>query len=228
MDTNKGLIIFAREPVPGRVKTRLARQVGEQAAADLYAEMLADVVALAASLEDVRPVVFWALENPDVSCPEFSGMGSARQQGACLGERMSDAFERTFADGSELCCIIGSDSPDLPADYVRQAFDVLEQGRADVVFGPSEDGGYYLLGMSRLWPELFEGISWGGPQVLEVSLERARKQGLRAVLLPTWYDIDTAADLERLAQSPDAVACRTGRMLLGSDFIVQAGQACRF
>jgi rSAM/selenodomain-associated transferase 1 len=224
---NKGLIVFAREPVPGRVKTRLARQVGAQAAAALYAEMLADTVALAAALEDVRPVVFWALETPEAPCPDMPAMASAPQRGACLGARMADAFRRTFADGSDVCCIIGSDSPDLPQDYVRQAFRMLEQDRADVVFGPSDDGGYYLLGMRRFQPGLFREIAWGGPEVLETSLMRARELELRVELLPAWYDIDTAEDLRRLAQSPAAVGCRTGRMLLGNDTLLAEGICSR-
>jgi len=141
----KALIIFAREPVPGKVKTRLARDVGEQEAAELYAAMLADVLEKAVSLDDVRPLVFRALETgilPDG--PEFPGLEMLEQQGADLGERMNNAFIRALSLGIDACCCIGSDLPDLPLDYIRQAFRELEQSETDVVFGPAEDGGYYL------------------------------------------------------------------------------------
>lgn len=216
---NKGLIVFAREPLPGKVKTRLGREVGDRAAAEIYGAMLADVLERATSLlPEVRPLVFWSLESGEIpSCPAFRHLEAFEQRGATLGQRMADAFERAFESGSEVCCIIGSDSPDLPAGYVLRAFELLEQGEADAVFGPAEDGGYYLLGLRQTCHGIFEDIPWGTPLVLETNLERARGLGLRTALLPAWYDIDTLDDLLRLTRSAPANARRTreaaGRLL---------------
>lgn len=199
---NKGLIIFAREPVLGRVKTRLARTVGDLAAAELYRAMLSDVLEQAAALSGVRPLLFWACDDTPIPVsPAFPPMESFDQRGATLGQRMADAFERAFESGCQACCIIGSDSPDLPPEYIRQAFELLERDEADAVFGPAEDGGYYLLGLRRTWRTIFEDIAWGTHGVLATSLERAHELGLRTSLLPLWYDIDTLDDLSRLLDS---------------------------
>lgn len=207
---SRGLIIFAREPVPGRVKTRLAGAMGHLAAAELYAAMLADVLEQAASIPGIRPLLFWDCAGASIpACPGLPPMESFEQAGTTLGRRMADAFGRAFGLGCEVCCIIGSDSPDLPLEYIRQAFELLERDRSDAVFGPADDGGYYLLGLRRTWTELFEDIAWGTPQVLAASLELAHGLGLRTELLPSWYDIDTLDDLARLLDSPGTSAPRT-------------------
>jgi rSAM/selenodomain-associated transferase 1 len=206
----KALIIFAREPIPGKVKTRLALDVGEQAAAEIYAAMLADVLEKAVSLDNVRPLVFWALETgiiPDHT--EFSGLETFEQHGTDLGDRMANAFTSAFSLGIDACCCIGSDLPDLPADYIRQAFRDLESPETDIVFGPAEDGGYYLVGMKKTNYGLFANVAWSTPRVLATSLERARESELTTRLLPAWYDIDLIGDLRRLASSPGQSAPRT-------------------
>lgn len=199
--TTRRLIVFAREPQPGRVKTRLARDIGDSRAAQLYAAMLDDVLATAAALRGFRTMIFWATENGkppehyrDMPCEHFV------QTGSDLGERMINAFSTAFSGETGSCCIIGSDSPDLPPEYLCQAFDLLEQG-SEAVFGPADDGGYYLAGMRRLIPELFSGIEWGAATVLDESCRRAREQGVKTAFLPGWYDIDTLADLRRLTGS---------------------------
>lgn len=200
----RGLIIFAREPLAGTVKTRLARDLrSDQAATDLHAAMLADVLASAATLDDTRLLLFWALKSGAV--PTFSTLARMEifeQQGEDLGARMANAFDRAFARGCESCCIIGSDSPDLPLEYIRQAFGLLERDEAQVVFGPAEDGGYYLLGLRHVPQRLFEDIAWSGPEVLRTSLERAGVCGLRTALLPPWRDIDTTDDLDAFLKRP--------------------------
>ena len=122
---------------------------------------------------------------------------------------MATAFESAFDSGMEACCIIGTDSPDLPAEYIGKAFDHLDNDEVDVVFGPAEDGGYYLLGLKRCWPGLFQDIPWSTEAVLETSIKRAGKLGLRTILLPIWYDLDEMKDLRRLLDSPEAAAPRT-------------------
>ena len=207
---SKALIVFAREPVPGKVKTRLGRDIGYTPAANLYSAMLEDVLESVSLLKDVRPLLFWACDDAPIPLnPAFPLMESFKQHGANLGLRMAHAFELAFESGCTACCIIGTDSPDLPAEYIRQAFELLEGGGTDVVFGPARDGGYYLLGLRRAWPELFENIAWGTPQVLTTSVARARELGVRTAFLPQWYDIDTQADLSRLLDSPGMNAPRT-------------------
>jgi len=206
---SKGLIIFAREPVPGRVKTRLARKIGDQAAAELYAAMTKDVLDTVTGLTDVRRLLFWTAENYGIPAANaFPGFEVFAQQGVSLGDRMFDAFTRAFQGGLKTCCIIGTDSPDLPQRYIGKAFELLDRGDIDVVFGPAEDGGYYLLGLKQACNGFFELIPWGTPRVLDDSLERARHLGLRTALLPKWYDIDTQEDLLCLvASSDDSAPC---------------------
>ena len=193
---NRGLIIFAREPVPGRVKTRLAASIGERAAAELYETMLQDVLKASQLLSDVKTVVFWDCEEESLPLlAERYRCHSRRQSQGDLGGRMQTAFEELFAEGFEACCIIGSDAPDLPVASIADAFDALATRQADVVYGPSSDGGYYLLGLRRIIPPLFLDIAWGTPRVLQQSLAAAERVGAQVVLLPEWYDIDTLEDL---------------------------------
>lgn len=192
----KGLIIFAREPIPGTVKTRLALAIGDQAAAELYDTMLQDVLKTARQLSDVETVVFWACEEESLPrLAEHYRCRSRRQSPGDLGQRMQKAFEEMFASGCKICCIIGSDAPDLPLSYIQEAYQLLATQQTDIVFGPSRDGGYYLLGMRKIWVQLFTEIPWSSVDVLEQSLSAARDSGLTSALLPEWQDIDTVEDL---------------------------------
>jgi rSAM/selenodomain-associated transferase 1 len=198
----QGLIIFAREPIPGRVKTRLAATIGDEAAAEAYQGMLKDVLAVSRQLGDVETIVFWDCKEESLPLlAEKYRCNSRRQSGGDLGERMRAAFEEMFLNGSEVCCIIGSDSPDLPLSYILEAYQLLSMQHSDVVIGPSRDGGYYLLGMRQLLPQLFTSIDWGTPRVLRQSMDTAEKAGIVAALLPEWYDIDTNDDLEKFQAS---------------------------
>jgi rSAM/selenodomain-associated transferase 1 len=191
----KGLIIFAREPIPGEVKTRLAASIGDQAAAELYETMLQDALITARQLIDVETVVFWACKEEALPLlTERYSCCSRRQSPGDLGQRMQAAFEEMFANGCDVCCIIGSDAPDLPLSYILEANQLLAS-QTDVVFGPSRDGGYYLLGLRQVWSKLFTNIPWSSADVLEQSLVAARDSGLSTALLPEWQDIDTLEDL---------------------------------
>lgn len=193
----KGLIVFAREPLPGKVKTRLAAAVGDQVAADLYESMLQDVLKTARQLTDIETVVFWDCEKESLpALSEKYSCNSRCQIAGNLGQRMQAAFEEMFADGCELCCIIGSDAPDLPLPYIQESYQLLAAMPIDVVFGPSLDGGYYLLGLRQLRPQLFVNIPWSTADVLEQSLAAAQGLELETALLPEWQDIDTVEDLQ--------------------------------
>lgn len=191
-----GLIVFAREPLPGRVKTRLAADIGDTSAADVYSWMLGNVLDNCRKLVGIETIVYWACDSGAVqSLAGRYDCVSTSQVNADLGQRMQVAFSEMFTAGFETCCIIGSDAPDLPVSYILEAFDLLIDRKADVVFGPSHDGGYYLLGLSRPCPSLFIDIEWSTPQVLQQSLAAAERAGLKAIQLPGWYDIDTHDDL---------------------------------
>lgn len=195
----KGLMVFAREPLPGKVKTRLAASLGDQPAALLYEAMLQDVLKSTRQLSDVETFVFWACEEESLPLlAERYHCRSRLQSQGDLGQRMRAAFEEMFANGCELCCIIGSDAPDLPLLYILEAYQLLATPYTDVVFGPCRDGGYYLLGLRRVWPQLFTNIPWSSAAVLEQSLAAVRESGLTATLLPEWEDIDSVEDLHAL------------------------------
>lgn len=193
------LLVFAKPPTPGRVKTRLTPPLSHAEAAELYSCMLKDTLAKAKSLPGAERFVLYADEEGAVEY--FRGIAPDvelfPQEGGTLGDRMERAFARAFARGFRRVVIIGSDSPDLPPGIVESAFALLCKENVDVVFGPSEDGGYYLLAMKRLHGELFRGIPWSSGSVLEDSLARCAAAGLKVELLPVWYDLDTVADLRR-------------------------------
>jgi glycosyltransferase A (GT-A) superfamily protein (DUF2064 family) len=123
--------------------------------------------------------------------------------------------DQLLRDGCDAAILIDSDTPTLPTERLERAVAVMKEGGCDLVLGPSEDGGYYLIGLRRLHPELFEGMPWSTPTVLEETLRRARALGLSAFTLPAWYDVDTAADLARLqadlAAGPDGLPPRHTR-----------------
>ncbi len=195
----KALIIFAKCPVPGQVKTRLAPLLSPAESAELYRCMLEDTVAKAASLDGVDKFLFY---EGEAAVPHYfeqapHGMPLVLQEGETLGERMAAAFRQIFAAGFGTAVIIGTDSPDLPVSYIEKAYGLLEGGETDAVFGPSADGGYYLLGMRALHTALFHEIPWSSADVLRESLRQADEAGLKVSLLPPWHDVDLPEDLAR-------------------------------
>jgi rSAM/selenodomain-associated transferase 1 len=190
----RALAMFAKTPMAGFVKTRLTPPLSPQQAADLYRCMFLDTVARARTLA-ADPFIcydgdhlFFTETVPEL--PLFL------QEGDSLGTRLEAAFDRLTSLGYRARVVIGTDAPDLPLSYIEESFRLLEEG-SDVVFGPAEDGGYYLVGLSCAHGELFRDIPWSGPDVLERSLERASQAGLRVALLPVWYDVDCYDDLSR-------------------------------
>jgi rSAM/selenodomain-associated transferase 1 len=195
----KALIIFAKQPLPGNVKTRLVPPLSPDQAARLYHSMLSDVLNKTESLETVDRLLFHERgSQADYYFQEFfPSFPIYPQQGIDLGARMEAAFARVFAMGYRTAAIIGTDSPDLPVSVIADAFHILEKDGTDVVFGPAEDGGYYLLAMKRIHSELFHGIPWSTGQVLRESVKKAESAGLRVATLPVWYDVDTVEDMKR-------------------------------
>jgi rSAM/selenodomain-associated transferase 1 len=208
---SRSLIIFAKRPTPGRVKTRLIPTLSPEEAADLYRRMLLDTIRKASEMTGVVRLLFYEQgEGAEEYFSEIAGGDTVcPQEGDDLGERMAGAFRLAFGMGCGEVAIIGTDSPDLPSALIARAYELLQEPEVDVVFGPSEDGGYYLLAAKRLHPELFIGIPWSTGEVLDRSLARAAEAGLRVELLPAWYDVDSAEDLLR----PGLVAPDSGAPL---------------
>jgi rSAM/selenodomain-associated transferase 1 len=192
------LLIFAREPVLGRVKTRLAADIGPEAALATYRELLA-LTAAAVQAAQV-PATVWLAEAPATPAlgtparPEWPGLPWRVQPAAgSLGERMAHAFAEAFAAGAGHVVVIGTDCPGLTADLLQQAFAQL--ATYDLVVGPAADGGYYLLGMNELHASLFANKQWSTAAVLPATLADAKHLGLRVAHLPMLADVDSGADL---------------------------------
>ncbi len=214
---SRALLIFARCPQPGRVKSRLSPFLTPVESAELYDCMVRDLVVRTACLEvDDRYLLY---EEGEGAVAYFRALGGGLillpQQGEGLGERLANAFALLFSKGYTTLAVIGTDSPDLPLAFIQEAFERLDAGSVDVLFGPTEDGGYYLTAMQAPNPELFFEVPWSTDKVLEVSLLRATQAGLRSELLPLWYDVDKPLDLAR-AELNDTRhdACRTRNYLM--------------
>jgi len=213
---DKALLIFAKQPLPGKVKTRLAPPFTFQAAADIYGCMLSDTLVKVAEMSGVERLLFF-----EPSCgaagffrENFPGIRVFPQQGNGLGERLDKAFKTAFSLGFESVAAIGTDSPDLPLPYLEESFRLLEKGAADAIFGPAADGGYYLVALRSYHPGLFRNIPWSTNQVLEKSLAAATALGLQVACLPVWHDMDTVEDLKRfLAGESSEYAPHTLRFL---------------
>jgi rSAM/selenodomain-associated transferase 1 len=191
------LLIFTRAPEPGRVKTRLAAQLGTEAALRLHQQLLRRTldVALEARLSPVALYVTDTRHPFILSLLARRPLTARRQRGADLGERMHAALQQTLS-GSAFALLIGTDCPVMTAGYLEQALRKLQDGM-DLVIGPAEDGGYVLIGVRRCCPALFEAIPWGTAGVLQATRERAQALRLRYAELGVLWDIDTPADLER-------------------------------
>jgi uncharacterized protein len=207
------IIIFARAPELGAVKTRLAKTIGGEQALALYEAFLDDTCALTQGLGARRVLcVAGRVDHPRIEHLAKSQRLIVEEQGdGDLGARMSSAIDRHIAQGPVV--IIGSDAPTLPRAYLHQALDELMA--QEVVIGPSEDGGYYLIGARLPVPELFVDVHWSTAEVLPTTLQRLT--GRSSLVLPPWHDIDSAEDLVRLrtelATLPSSVASATRRVL---------------
>src|SRR5918994_3242735 len=193
------LVILTKAPQPGQSKTRLVPPLSYAEAAELARALLLDQLE---SLTTVRGARLFIAFTPETAAGFFEGFISQgftcfAQRGRSLGERMCHAFEHLFASGFENIILIGSDLPTLPMKYFQQAYGWLEKS-ADIVLGPSADGGYYLIGMNRMIATLFDDIEWSSADVLCQTIHKLDDLNLKHELLSEWYDIDTAKDLERL------------------------------
>ncbi len=209
------LIVFAKEPVQGKVKTRLHTGIEPSEATDLYTAFLFDSLSQYGRLgPDVR--LYVSSETAEVG-PIVGYDGPVRKQhGRDLGSRMQHAFAETFRAGYERIVIIGTDHPSLPDDFIAFAFQTLSTVES-IVIGPADDGGYYLLGMNQFYPQLFEGMTFSREDVFDQTVDRAATTNAELTILPPWYDVDTPQALQRLLEDlpPNSeTAPRTRAVLL--------------
>ena len=194
------LLVFAQVPAAGRVKTRLTPPFPPDEAAALYEASLHDVVALAAR-ERAR-VELWYHNDARADTyftREFPHITLAAQSAGHPGEKLCDAFERSFADGARHVLVMGRDVPTLPESVLNAALDDVRD--ADVVIGPALDGGFYLVGINvAAWPRanvLFRDVTWSTSTAFRSCVAKAAEAGLHTRILPGWYDVDTMEDLRQ-------------------------------
>jgi rSAM/selenodomain-associated transferase 2/rSAM/selenodomain-associated transferase 1 len=201
--TQEALIVMARAPSGRSGKSRLTRDLGGDHLG-LRRALLLDTLDLVGGVAAAD--LFIAFE-PAESIGEMRSLVGDRgwlfpQQGDTLGDRMRNAFDRLFAAGYSTVVMIGSDLPSLPISHVAQAFEYLRDQPDVVVIGPASDGGYYLIGMRRLWPALFTSIPWSTADVLTTTTSIADRCGLGVLFVSAWHDVDTVDDLRRVLRDP--------------------------
>jgi rSAM/selenodomain-associated transferase 1 len=196
--TNRTLVIMAKAPRLGSVKTRLAKSLSLQAATELYRCLLNDTIALAQVLDRVEIAIMCpASDVEDLSRAVAKTVRIVPQTGHGLAAGLASVFTHFATPGHQRVIAFNSDSPHLPASVLETAFDVLEA--YDLVVGPTHDGGYYLVGARASHPGLFTSNGMGTANALEALLTRARTLGLSVYLTDPFYDIDVTADLSQLA-----------------------------
>lgn len=194
--TSAAILLFVRAPEAGRVKTRLAAEIGAEAALRVYRRLAEHAVAEARALAPEAALRIHVTPADAIGAVRGWLGGEAvylPQSGDDLGARMRAAFEAAFADGHRRVVIIGSDLPGLSSDALRRALAALDSRRA--VLGPARDGGYWLLGLREMVTGVFGGIAWSTDRVLATTLERLRAAGCEPALLEELGDVDRATDL---------------------------------
>jgi len=199
------VVLYGRYPVRGKTKTRLAASLGEEGTLQLYRSFLADTAAKLGAVECEGHVAVLAYDGASVAVPAdplgrnpFDRFTVMAQEGADFGARLSSSMRRVLEMGFRRVVLVGADSPEMERTDLEDALELLRT--KDVVFGPADDGGYYLVGMSRFSDAIFTGINWSTPTVLQESLDAAARAGLGAGLVARRADVDLQADLEALAR----------------------------
>lgn len=188
MNHKTALIIFVRKPELGKVKTRLAAQVGDEKALEIYKKLLAHTISIAKK-SNAEIFIF----STDISDDNWNGFNLEKQIDGNLGEKMSNAFQTLFENKYSEVIIIGSDCPALTEVHINKAAELLDS--SDLVIGPAKDGGYYLLGMKNYHPEIFENKNWSTSTILKETIDSAVSLGLKYNLLEELTDVDQKEDL---------------------------------
>jgi rSAM/selenodomain-associated transferase 1 len=189
------LIVFAKAPEAGLVKSRLASAIGEDVAARLHEAMVTDLMCRLGVLRSEIDVELHT-DKPTASWP---AVPQRLQSGGDLGQRMLTAIACAHEAGRPIVLLAGSDSPTLPLAHLRNLLSLP----ADVSLGPASDGGFYAISCRRMHPAMFEDVVWSCADTREQTVRAIRRTGLTVGLGPEWYDVDVPADLDRLARDPD-------------------------
>ena len=189
--TQNLLIVFVKNIILGKVKTRLAKTIGDEGAFQIYRELVGITERETQQVNAIRHIYF----SDVILASKWEKDQKFTQEGADLGERMKNAFLNGFEQGYENIIVIGSDLPNISTKVINEGFEQLKNN--DVVFGPADDGGYYLLGMSNMTPSIFEDKPWSQSNLFDVTLKQLAEQGKSVALLETLNDIDTFEDLIR-------------------------------
>ena len=195
---------MAKAPVAGTVKTRLVPPMTPAQAAEVYGALLLDQFDHLRNFAGAERYVFYTPVDGEIVLRQLAGAGYIYlpQSDGDLGARMAQAFADLWHRGHHNIALIGSDLPALPLAILEQAFRLLAQAEPRVVLGPSADGGYYLVGMNRPTPEIFANMTWSHGRVFADTIARLDALSLTYSVLPTWFDVDVAADFQRLSQLP--------------------------
>jgi uncharacterized protein len=221
-EARSAVAIMAKAPQSGQVKTRLCPPLSYREAAELYRCFLFDKIAQVNTLQRAAPVVSYSPDDSralfeDLTPPHFMLIP---QHGDDLGARLLFTFDRLFLQGFTQVIVIDSDTPTLPTAYLEQALMLIAERVNDVVLGPTEDGGYYLIGLRQSHRELFEQMPWSTSQVFPETRRRSEQYGLTVACTEYWYDVDTPEDLSRLRESldqiQDGLARQTRQFLRGA------------
>jgi rSAM/selenodomain-associated transferase 1 len=198
-DSDSCVLLFVKYPAPGKVKTRLAKKLGAERAAQVYRNFVLDILDTLQRL-DVKLRIFFEPADALDGLRQWLGEDYSYivQSGGNLGKRMKNAFLYGFAEGFSRLVLIGSDLPDLPADFISLGLEALDTH--DAVLGPSSDGGYYLIGFSKedFLPEAFDNVAWGTDRVFAHTVKMFKRHRRRLYVLPRWHDVDTLEDLKSL------------------------------
>ena len=198
------LAIMAKAPSPGTVKTRLVPPLTYEQAAELYRALLVDQFEQLRQVGGAARYVFYAPADAEEILRGLGGSDYVyrAQSDGDLGARMAQVFVDLWRLGHGSIVLIGSDLPGLPLQILNDAFTRLARKETQVVLGPSGDGGYYLIGMNRSAPEIFDNMTWSHDRVLADTIARLDGLGLSYSMLPTWFDLDVAEDFQRLRTLP--------------------------
>ena len=192
MLSSTALVIFVRNPVLGQVKTRLAKGIGNERALAIYLQLLQHTLEITRDLS-FRKFIYYADEVSDYDLWSVPGYTKRKQNGTDLGERMLNSFKELFDQGFTQIIIIGSDCLQIQTEHLQEAVVLLESSAA--VIGPASDGGYYLLGLTKLYPDLFVNKPWSTDQVFAKTIDDFNNQGISFALLEELSDIDDITDL---------------------------------
>lgn len=201
MPTNaNALAVMAKAPIAGLVKTRLVPPLGEEQATELYRALLIDQLEhlTALSIADLYVAFTPGEASRMIENLAPDPYRCFPQAGSDLGDRMQEVLAEMRRRGHRNAIVLGSDLPPVPLTTLHEAFKRLSADTKRVVLGPSQDGGYYLIGMNQRIPEIFLGMSWSHQRVLADTIEKLRQLGIEFCLLSEWFDVDTAEDIARL------------------------------